>query len=282
AVVTILPKQHGEALASVSQQALSLKVNGKPATITSWAPLSEANDSLELVILIDGSARSTLGNQLDDIAHFVNSLPPNAKAAIAYMQNGIAYFAGPLTANHVQVLQALHLPGGSPGSSASPYFCISDLAKRWPSTDRMARRVAVLVTDGVDNYNLRYDPQDPYVEAAVNDSVRAGLVVYMIYWQNQGLLSRTAYENNAGENLMLQVTDATGGKSFWEGFGNPVSFQPYFEELTRRLQNQYLVGFSVPLNGKPTAENLKLKVSGVVAEVVAPQQVFVSQAGAAQ
>jgi hypothetical protein len=104
----------------------------------------------------------------------------------------------------------------------------------------------------------------------------------MIYWQNQGLLSRTAYENNAGENLMLQVTDATGGKSFWEGFGNPVSFQPYFEELTRRLQNQYLVGFSVPLNGKPTAENLKLKVSGVVAEVVAPQQVFVSQAGAAQ
>ena len=31
---------------------------------------------------------------------------------------------------------------------------------------------------------------------------------------------------------------ATGGKSFWQGMGNPVSFQPYFEELTRRLRNQ--------------------------------------------
>ena len=32
----------------------------------------------------------------------------------------------------------------------------------------------------------RYDPEDPYVETAVNDSVRAGLIVYSIYWKDMG------------------------------------------------------------------------------------------------
>jgi hypothetical protein len=281
AVVTILPKQHGEALASISQQAVSIKVNGKPSTVTSWAPLRGANDSLELVILIDSSARTSLGSQINDITHFVNGLPPNAKAAIAYMQNGSAVFAGGLSADHAQVLRALHLPSGSPGSSASPYFCLSDLAKHWPSSNRAARREVVMVTDGVDYYEMRFDPEDPYVQAAIQDSVRAGLVVYTIYWQNKGPADRSLYENNAGQSLLLEVTDATGGKGFWEGMGNPVSFQPFFEELAQRLENQYALGFSAPLNGKPTMETMKLKVGGIAAEVAAPHQVFVDQAGAA-
>jgi hypothetical protein len=237
---------------------------------------------LELVILIDSSARSSVGSQFSDIEHFVNSLPPNTKAAIAYMMNGRAVFAGSLTADHAAVLRALHLPGGSPGSSASPYFCLSDLAKNWPSGDRGARREVVMVTDGVDNYERRFDPEDPYVEAAINDSVRAGLVVYSIYWLNQGLADNTMYANNTGQNLLTEVTEATGGKNLWNGIGNPVSFQPFFEELARRLDNQYELGFSARLDGKPAAETLKVKVAGSAVEVTAPKQVFVDRAGAAQ
>ena len=53
-----------------------------------------------------------------------------------------------------------------------------------------------MVTDGVDNYERRYDPDDPYVQAAINDAVRARLVVYSIYWMNQGRADQTAYANN--------------------------------------------------------------------------------------
>ena len=35
-----------------------------------------------------------------------------------------------------------------------------------------------MVTDGVDYYELRFDPEDPYVQAAIKDSAKAGLVVY--------------------------------------------------------------------------------------------------------
>ena len=282
AVVTILSKQHGEMPASISQQDVSIKLNGKPATVTSWAPLRGPDARLELVLLIDSSARSSVGGQFSDIEHFINGLAPNTKAAIAYMMNGRAVFVGPLTADHAAVLRALHLPGGSPGSSASPYFCLSDLAKNWPSGDRGARREVVMVTDGVDNYERRFDPEDPYVLAAIDDSVRAGLVVYSIYWKNQGIADNTMYANNTGQNLLIEVTEATGGKSLWQGIGNPVSFQPFLEELARRLENQYELGFSADLNRKPAAEVLQIKVGGSAVQVTAPKQVFVDRTGAAE
>jgi hypothetical protein len=281
-IVTILPKHDGETAPNVSTQDLTIKINGKDAKITNFAALKSDRDPIELAILIDGSARTSLGRQLDDIAQFVKSLPPNVRATIGYMQNGNAALTGPFSTDHQAILRGLHIPGGTPGSNGSPYFCLSDLAKRWPSQDTSVRREVLMVTDGVDEYNRRYDPEDPYVEAAVNDAVRAHLVVYTIYWANQGRFDRTNYANNSGQNLLLTVTEATGGKSFWEGTGNPVSFQPYLEELTRRFKNQYELSFVAPMKGKPEIDNLKLKFKAPGEEVNVPQEVFVMNSGVAQ
>ena len=215
------------------------------------------------------------GLQLGDITKFIQGLRPDAKVAVAYMQNGRAALAGPLTTDHAAVVRELHLPmAGMPGVSASPYFCLSDLAKNWPSTNAHARREVVMVTDGVDYYEMRYDPEDPYVKAAIDDSVRAHLIVYSIYWRNQGRFDRTGYAANDGQNLLAQLTEATGGNSYWEGYGNPVSFEPYFADIDRRIHNQYELDFMTPLNGKPQMANLKLKVSSRV-KLDAPQQVYV-------
>jgi hypothetical protein len=275
AIVTVLPKHEGAAPASVANQDLSVKVNGKMAKVTSWTPLRESANPMELVLLIDGSARTSLGLQMGEIKHFINSLPPNTKAAIAYMQNGSAVFAAPLSADHAQVLRTLHLPSEPAGSSASPYFCLSDLAKHWPSKDETARRVVVMITDGVDYYEMRYDPEDPYVQTAINDSVRARLVVYSIYCENRGRAGSSMYENFAGQNLLQEVSEATGGESYWQGMGNPVSYEPYFNEMTRRFRNQYELGFTSPLEGKPRIESLKLTLSAPGNEVDTPQKVLV-------
>jgi len=94
-----------------------------------------------------------------------------------------------------------------------------------------------MITDGVDNYERRLDLDDPYVNAAINDSVRAGIVVYSMYWQDAGRLNGSLYQNNAGQTLLQMVTQATGGYSYWQGIGNPVSFGPYFDDLRRRLNH---------------------------------------------
>jgi len=275
AVVTVLPKHDGELPPSVAEQDFAVKVNGKKARVTDWKPFKAPGDKIEFVILIDGSARSSLGRQITEIAAFVRSLPPNIKAGIAYMENGRAVFAAPLTPDHESVLANLHLSGGSFGTSASPYFCLTDLAKNWPSRDPSARREVLMITNGVDPYQVQYDSGDPYMQAATKDAARAGLVVYAIYWETQGRIDRGAGDNNAGQNLLAEVAQATGGKSFYQGSGNPVSFEGYFEELLRRFKNQYELGFMVPMNGKAEVEDLKLKLHAPGTEISTPQQVLV-------
>jgi hypothetical protein len=277
AVVTVLPAKGGEPTPSISPLNLEVKVDGRPAEVTSFAPLKGADGRVELVVLMDSGARESLGEQLGDIANFIKEAPRNTKIAIAYMQNGAAVFASPLSADPAQVDRGLHLPAGTPGESASPYFCLSDLAKNWPSNDTGARREVVMITDGVDNYERGFDPEDPYVQAAITDSVRARLVVYAMYWSSQGRFNATHRdaESNIGQNLMIQVTQATGGYSYWEGMGNPLSFQPYFQDLRQRLRSQYALNFAVQLRGKPGVESMNIKGGVKGAKLVAPQMVFV-------
>jgi hypothetical protein len=278
AVITVMPKNNEAASPNVGPQNLQLKVDGKQSSVTNWTPAKGPNSPLELVILIDGSARTSLGTQLSEIESFVKEMPKEAKITIGYMENGRAALTGPLSSDPAQVLNGLRLPGGAAGQSSSPYFCLSDLAKNWPSRDATARREVVMITDGVDYYNLRYDPDDPYVQSAIEDSVRSGLVVYSFYWMNQGRVDRSAYENNAGQSLLAEVTQATGGNNYWEGTGNPVSFDPFFKDLRQRFQNQYRLSFTSEIKGKPQVERMSLKVQGAEAKVYAPQQVFVNHA----
>jgi hypothetical protein len=282
AIVTVLPKKPSAPPSDVPQQTVEISVNGKKTSVSTWQPLRGDHAGVELVLLIDEGARTSLGREMEDITHFVQSLPPNVKFAFAYMENGRAVLAGPLTADHAQALKGLHLPMAQAGENASAYFCLSDLAKRWPSNDREARREVIMITDGVDYYERRYDPQDPYLLAAIQDSVRAHLVVSSIYWRNAGLADRTQYANNTGQNLLSQVTQGTGGNSYWIGMGNPVTMQPYFEDFSRRLQNQYELEFTVPLHGKAQEETLKVKVKAPGSSVTSPQEVWVAPAGLPQ
>ncbi|HZB88547.1 MAG TPA: hypothetical protein VE291_07830 [Terracidiphilus sp.] len=281
AIVTVVPRNGSETPVLVQPGDMQVKVNGKLSTVTGWNALRGNRAPLELVILIDGSARSSLGTQIGDIQSFVKEMPSQARMAIAYMENGRAVFAGPLSSDPAQVLNALHLPVGAPGQSASPYFCLSDLAHHWPSQDRAARREVLMITDGVDNYSPRFDPEDPYIGAAITDSVRAGLVVYSFYWKNTGRFDNTLIASDTGQSNLLEVAQATGGNSYWEGTGNPVSFEPFFRDLRVRLANQYRLGFSAALKGKAEVQTMSLKMGGPAARVTAPKMVFVTPAATA-
>lgn len=280
AVVTVLPPRKGAALPAISENQLTLNVNGRSADISKWEYLQGAGAPVQVVVLIDDASRGSLSNQLGDIAQFVKSLPPSAEAAIAYMDNGRADLAGPLSKDHAAVTRELRVPNGEPGISGSPYFCLSDLAHHWPSHNVSARRLVVMITNGVDNYEVRYNPEDPYLLAAIHDAVRSRISVYSIFWRGQGLFGGSWYATNDGQNLLAQLTAATGGYSYWEGVGNPVSLQPYFKDLDRRLNHQYSLSFTVPLPNGPTVASMNLRLNGTSAKVVAPQQVFVGHPAA--
>ena len=281
AVVTLLPAKSAEQSVKVEPQDVTMvKFNGKNAQVAGFVSLR--NRPIELVVLIDSAARATLGTQMGDFKNFVNEIPPNTKMAFAYMEEGRAVFSGPLSSDPQQILKGLHLPNGFLGAAASPYFCISELARNWPSRDPYARRIVVMVSDGIDDYYVNYNPEDPYLLAAIHDSIRGGLIIYPFYWKDVGRLDSFGWGQMDGQNLLAELSEATGGYSYWEGFGNPVSFDPYFKDLRRRLENQYNLTFNAPSKGKPEVGTLRLNLAVPHVKVDAPEQAALYPTGQAE
>lgn len=277
ATVTLLPKPGAAAPAPPEISAIDLKIDNLKATPTAWKPL---HSKVEIILLIDSSLQSSISQQTGDLTQFVKSLPPNVSAAFAYMQNGRSLFPQPFSSDPAVILKGLYLAGGVPGASASPYFCLSDLAKHWPSADPEARRVVVAISDGVDPYHPEIDSSDPYILTAIRDAVQAHVAIYSIYWQNwhRPNFDAATSASYIGQNQMAQVVEATGGKSFYQGTSNPVSFAPYLDELKRRLANQYELSFEVSLKNKPALEDLHLKLHLPGVEILAPRQVWMGPA----
>jgi hypothetical protein len=279
AVVTATTK--GEDVTTIPRQSVSVTANRKVQDVTGWVPLRGPRSGLQLVVLLDDSSRGNLGLQLNDIKSFLTALPPNAQVAIGYMRNGSPNLLQNFTTDHAAVAKTLRLPQGSAGINGSPYFCLSALAKHWPGGDNNVRREVIMVTDGVDRYSgARFDPSNPYVQAATSDAQKAGVIVYSIYYRGAGRADRSFVVTDGGQNYLTQVSGATGGKVYLEGFGNPVSFAPFLSEIQRKLQNQYELTFAS--TAKAGLQPIRVKTSQPNTSLEFPAQVPVVRANSTQ
>jgi hypothetical protein len=275
-IVTVEPKGSGELAGPVPASAVKVKVNNKNAEVAGWHgyTANATQPNLQLVLLIDDGARSSLGLHLQEMQRFLTQQPPTTEIAVAYMRNGTAQLTGPFTTDHEKAAQTLRLPISSPGTNGSPYFSLSDLLKRWPAHNPEERREVVMITDGVDRYNgLRYDPSNPYLNATMRDAIRNQVVVYAIYYHDAGFADRTGAGVNSGQNYLTQLCAMVGGEFFYQGFGNPVDFTPYLNQINRKLANQYELRVQPP-EGAKNFVNLKVQVSAPNTKTQAAQQIF--------
>lgn len=270
-----MPK-NGTQPATVTESQLQASIDGKPAQVSGWTPLTGERSGLQMVILIDNSARSAITLQFNDLKNFIRQLPEGSQVGVAYMQNGRAVIAQNITPDHNLAANALRIPMGIPGDNGSPYFCLSDLVKNWPSGSTTDRREVLMITDGVDLYYGRgYNPDDPYVQAAITDSQKAGIIVHSIFYRDAGRFDSGQWTEAGAQNYLLQVSQGTGGRAYWQGFGNPVSFSPFLDDLQKRLANQYELGLLASPKNKGGLQPLKLKVTAPRVKVDAPQSIFV-------
>jgi hypothetical protein len=282
-IVTVEPKGSGELAAPVPAAAVKVKVNGKNAEVADWTAYSAnaTQPNLQLVMLIDDGSRSSLGLHLQELQRFLTQQQPTTEVAVAYMRNGTAQLTGPFTTDHEQAAQTLRLPISAPGINGSPYFSLSDLIKRWPAHRPDERREVLMITDGIDRFTgLRYDPSSPYISATIRDAIQNRVVVYSIYFHNAGFADRAGAGINSGQNYLTQLCAAVGGDFFFQGFGNPVNFTPYLDQINRKLGNQYELLVQPPTGAKNIV-NLKVQVAAPNTRTQAAQQIFVG-AGARQ
>ncbi len=253
-------------------RALNLQVNGHDTPINSLRSANSGN--FEVAILIDDGLRSSFGQQIREISEFIKSLPPNGKVLVGYMQNGTVRSSGHFTADHQEIANDLRITTSIPGSSASPYFCLSDFVKKWPSQEPAARFVLML-TNGVDPYNGRpsiTNVDSPYVDAAMADSQRAGVAVYSIYFPDAGF--RGDRGSFSGQTFLQQIGDATGGTLFNNGTIPPVSIAPFLNQFGRAINASYELGFMANTGSKrDTLVRIKVKSNQPGVKIRAPQAV---------
>lgn len=264
--------KNNQPVSSLRQTDVSVNVKGKDANITSWTPLTGNDAKLQLVFLFDESSFSYLALQFPSLRKFIQELPPAAEVGIAYMANGRAVFTQPLTSDHKKAGDAMRLPNSLPGISGSPYFCLSDLAKKWPSQDK-ARRVVLMVTNGEDPYYPQRDLQDPYLTATIADAQRAGVLVYSIYFHDVGFRGTGSFGTLIGQSYLLRLSNETGGVAYANTLTTPpVSFDPYLKEFQTALDSQYLVGVDAQGSG---LQRLKVKSKVKDVKISAPAMVNV-------
>jgi hypothetical protein len=237
-----------------------------------WVPLRGEHAGMEFFILIDDGLTTSVGTQLDDIRQFINGQPATTAIGVAYMRDGTAQVVQNPTTDHAQAAKALRLPIGEPGINASPYFSVTDLIKRWPA--QAVRRETLLVTDGVDRF-YGGSLNDPYVDEAVTTAQKAGVIIYSIYYPGVGHYGRSYWRVSWAQNYLSQLSEETGGESFYMGFGPPVSFSPYLEQLSRRLEHQYLLSFAATPEKKNSLQKVKLRTEVPNAELIAADAVYV-------
>ena len=243
-------------------------------TVTDWVPAQGDHAALEFFVLLDDESGINLGSQLGEIQKFIEGQPASTKIGVAYMQNGSARMAQDLTSDHAAAAKALRLPLGVAGVNASPYFALSDLVKRWPATT--ARREVLMVSDGIDRYYGVGDLSDPYLDAAIHDAERAGIVVSAIYTPGAGHVGHSHWQSYWGQMYLAEVADKTGGEAYYIGFtGAPVTFAPYLEDVKNRLDHQYLLTFLAKPQKKAGMQKVKIKTEVSNADLVSAEQVYV-------
>jgi hypothetical protein len=238
---------------------VTLKINNRATPLLGLSPIP-ANGA-QVAILIDDGLRSSIDVQLNDLRAFIQALPEGTGVFVGYMQNGrIIPASDPgFTADHAVAAAGIHISQGVAGVDASPYFCLQDFVKNWPGnselhqapTSQVSRkaRFVLMLTNGVDPYNGStsvMNQNSPYVQNAINDAQRGGVAVYSIYYGETGGFGRRRGAGFSGQSYLAQVAEGTGGISFYQGIGNPVSLQPYLKQFQTAIAETYVATFSAP------------------------------------
>jgi hypothetical protein len=256
---------------TVPRKSIAVDLGRKPQEVFGWMPLRGTRAGLQLALLIDDSSNFSFP-RLNDIENFIEALPPTTQIAVGYMQNGRANIAQSFTNNHGAAASALWAARSTIGDSTSRYPCLSDLVKDWPGGKQDQRHEVIIVTDGIDPYSgwASYCADDPHVQATISDAQKSNVIVYSINSAAAGRRDVESLVEKAGQNYLIQVSNATGGKAY---FGYPVTLAPFLFDILCKLDNQYELSFVTATENAP--ESLEVKTTEPNTRLRAPEHIWI-------
>lgn len=274
-VVVSAEARHGKEVPALRGEDVTVSQGKQRDKVLAWQSVLSPEVGAQVFVLIDDSlSAAEIGNKLNDIREFINAQPANILVGVAYMRNGTAMVSQNPTNEHALAAKALRLSTGDGGSSPSPYFALQDLLKRWPQTH--SAREVVMITDGIDRFWDEAGLDDPYLNSAIEEAQRGGVVVNALYARGGGHFGHSPFRINWGQNYLSELADATGGEAYYIGNDTAPSFRPYFTDLTERISHQFLLTFEAQPGKKSGLERIKVNTEVPNVELVTQRQVYVS------
>ena len=193
---------------------------------------------VNLAILIQDDLVSHVSNELDITRDFIQSLPEGSKVMVGYIRSGSLQVRQPFTRDLGMASRSLRILISSTSASPyNPYVEVLEALKRFDSKSKNPN-VVLLISDGLD-VSRGFDPSSVLnsidMERAIAEAKRRDVSVFSFYAPSVGLTRRNPLAASWGQSSLNRISHETGGKAFFQGTTDFVTFNPYFERLTRAL-----------------------------------------------
>ncbi len=250
---------------------LTVLENGEEMQILSIRSVS--NTPLALAVLVQDDLSSDVNLQLKQIAEFIRSLPQGSRVMVAYLRGGTTQIRQKFTIDLDKAADSLRIVVGSPSvAPRSPYDGVNDTLKRFDALPN-GRRAILLISDGLDTSegsNPSSILQSRELEIATERAQKRSVAVYSFYSAGSLTSDSNSILVNAAQGALSRISKETGGRAFFQGFSSPVSFRPFFEDLSILLKRQFAVTYLTP-NVKKGYYKVKVTTSNPELEIEHPK-----------
>ncbi|HEX8475077.1 MAG TPA: hypothetical protein VF666_13690 [Pyrinomonadaceae bacterium] len=212
---------------------------------TSTEQMAQVRVPLNLAILVQDDLVSRVGNELKLTREFIRSLPAGSRVMISYVRAGSLQVRQGFTTDLELAAKALRVPVGSTAASPfNPYVEVKEALRRFDAAERENRNALLLISDGLDvsrGFDSSSSINSIDLQGAIREAKRRNVAVYTFYAPSVGLTSWNRTAVGYGQSALNRLANETGGRAFFQGTGY-VTFNAYFKNLSRTLNEQYAVG----------------------------------------
>ena len=236
--------RRGQTEEFVQAERLIVKEDRDDQTVLSIRSVTDA--PLSLAILVQEDLSSSFNLQIKDLKSFIRKLPKGSRVMVAYLRGGTLQVRQRFTEDLDAAAEALRIVvSSSAAAPRNPYDGVIDALNRFDALPA-GRRAILLVSDGLDisqGLSSSTPSQSIDLDRAIQRAQRRSVAVFAFYNPasvTEGGDSRLILN---GQGSLQKIAEETGGRAFFQGSTGPISFDPFFRELTLLLTRQFLLSY---------------------------------------
>ncbi|HMF57475.1 MAG TPA: hypothetical protein VK619_14120 [Pyrinomonadaceae bacterium] len=196
---------------------------------------------LNLAILIQDDLVSHVGNELNVTRDFIRSLPDGSRVMIGYITSGSLQVRQPFTTDLERAALSLRIPSASASATSyNPYVEVIEALRRFDNQGSN-QNALLLISDGLDTsegFDVTAAGNTLDLQRAIKEAKKRNVAVYTFYAPSVGLTSFNRTASFYGQASLSRLAEETGGRAFFQGTTDFVTFNAYFERFRQVLNDR--------------------------------------------